>query len=399
MKRLLLGVLLAILLAACDDANSTGADSSRADVRDSVVVVDSLRLIDSVRVKDSLKIVDSVLVRDSLKIKDSVNVIDSVRIIDSLNIVDSIHVIDSLHIIDSVHVIDSVKITEIEHDTLVVHDVEFYLGECTEENSSVIKSVEIKDEERSFVCDRSTLLWQIANAVDSNNMYIVQSAVTDFVDLETVVQNLAEGEKLVIVLRHAERGDKYGMMDPLNENGFEQSEELGKTLAGETPFYYGASQFVRAHQTCNKIAGGRGETGTLADTIAELNDDWFVKDKKAYDAYKDGNGGSWKVASRWLYESAFVDAFYGLAERSTELLDGYLIPALEKSEKSVGLFVSHDLVMVPLVAYVSSKSIDLKYYSTKQWLNYLAGIAVVIKPDGIRVFYAVQGLESGIMKK
>jgi hypothetical protein len=42
MKRLLLGVLLAILLAACDDANSTGADSSRADVRDSVVVVDSL---------------------------------------------------------------------------------------------------------------------------------------------------------------------------------------------------------------------------------------------------------------------------------------------------------------------------------------------------------------------
>ena len=32
------------------------------------------------------------------------------------------------------------------------------------------------------------------------------------------------------------------------------------------------------------------------------------------------------------------------------------------------------------------------------WLNYLAGIAVILKPDGSKVFYAVRGLDSGTMK-
>jgi hypothetical protein len=61
--------------------------------------------------------------------------------------------------------------------------------------------------------------------------------------------------------------------------------------------------------------------------------------------------------------------------------------------------VSHDLVMMPLVVYASGRKIDLKYHlnSTNHWLNYLGGIAIVFKPDGTRVFYAVKGLDSGTM--
>ena len=47
----------------------------------------------------------------------------------------------------------------------------------------------------------------------------------------------------------------------------------------------------------------------------------------------------------------------------------------------------------------------MKYYlavkgqwAGDNWLNYLAGIAVILTPDGSKKFYAVRGLESGTMK-
>ena len=125
-----------------------------------------------------------------------------------------------------------------------------------------------------------------------------------------------------------------------------------------------------------------------------------MKDADAYKKAKDDNGGGWKLAAMWAYEGGFADALYNLEERSSELLEDYLIPAFENSGKQVGIFVSHDIVMMPLVVYASGrKNINLKYHEnqTNRWLNYLGGIAIVFKPDGTRVFYVVTGLDSGTM--
>ena len=56
-------------------------------------------------------------------------------------------------------------------------------------------------------------------------------------------------------------------------------------------------------------------------------------------------------------------------------------------------------MLIPLVSYVSEGRIDLRYYESPEdhWLNYLAGIAVVLKSDGTKVFYAVKGLDEGKM--
>ena len=398
-----IGAMLMLALVGCDETTGT-TSTVETVVRDSVVVHDSVRVIDnvqtkildSVSVKDSLNVVDSVRIIDSVRVIDSINVVDSVRVIDSVNVIDSIRVIDSVRVVDSVHVVDSVTV----RDSIAVHDPEYYFGECTAENAGVIKSTTINGTVRSFICDKLTLLWRSANKVDWNDKYIYDSQVSEFTSIEVLVHNLASTDKMILVLRHAERGSDYSITGPLNENGKKQGVALGKSLADTTlEFYYGASQFVRAHQTCNSIAKGRGELDTLADTLAVLNDDWFVKDEAAYKSAKDAHGGGWKVTSEWAYEGTYSDAFYNLEARSTELLDGYLIPAFENSGKQVGLFVSHDVVMVPLVVYASGKNIDLKYYknSTNRWLNYLGGIAIVFKPDGTRVFYAVKGLESGTM--
>lgn len=368
---------------------------------DSVHVRDSLNVIDSVHVRDSLNIIDSVHVRDSLhiidsiRVRDSLNVIDSIRVRDSLNIIDSVRIRDSLNLIDSIRYKDTTRVV----DSIVLHGPEEYLGVCGRANAGEIKAVTINGENRYYVCDKGTLFWRIAAGHDLNSYFVTQSAVTDFTPFEKVVTELAEGEKVVLMVRHAERGSDYSRTGPLTENGKLQSRELGAKMIGSSDIYYAGSQFIRTHQTCNNIAKGHGDADTLADTLSVLNDGWFIKSQSAYNSAQWQAGGAFALLSKWAYEGGYTNAFYDLAERSSELIEEHLIPALEKSGKSIGVFVSHDVMLLPLIAYVSDGNIDLKYYisSENRWVNYLAGFAVVIKPDGTKVFYAVKGLDKGTM--
>ena len=386
---------------------------------DSISIKDSLHIIDSIRIKDSLHIIDSISIKDSLhiidsiRIKDSLHIIDSIRIKDSLHITDSLHIIDSIRIKDSLHIIDSISIRDSLNlidsilykdstrivDSIVLHGPEEYLGACGRANAGEIKAVTINGEKRYYVCDKSTLFWHIAAGHHLNSYFVTQSAVTEFTPFEDVVAGLAEGEKVVLMVRHAERGSDYSRTGPLTENGKLQSRELGAKMIGSPDIYYAGSQFIRTHQTCNNIAKGHGDADTLADTLSVLNDGWFIKSQSAYNSAQWQAGGAFALLSKWAYEGGYTNAFYDLAERSSELIEEHLIPALERSGKSIGVFVSHDVMLLPLIAYVSDGNIDLKYYisSENRWVNYLAGFAVVIKPDGTKVFYAVKGLDKGTM--
>ncbi|MBR5693666.1 MAG: histidine phosphatase family protein [Fibrobacter sp.] len=382
MRKYLIGIPLLALLFACDDTGSSAVESEvMTVVRDSVVVVDSVNIIDSVVIRDSVRIKDDV--RDSVRIVDSVNVIDSVRIVDSVRVVDSVAVRDSVVIVDSI----------------AVREPEDILGKCDTSNAGAVKPAQINGEWRYFVCDELALLWRVASAVEKNDFYVTQSAVTAFTPLVDVVNGLAADEKLVLVIRHAERNSDSAATDPLNEKGMEQSLELGESLAGVTDFYCASSPSVRAQQTCNQVAKGRGDTDTLADTISLLGGYWYVKDSVAYAKAKKDNGGSWNVVTKWAYEGAYADVFYEFAPRCNEWIEDVILPSFEEAKSRVTLFVSHDLLLVPLVIYISAGNVNLRYYksNSNRWLNYLAGVAIVMRPDGTRRFYAVRGLDSGTM--
>ena len=377
-------------------------------VVDSIHIIDSLNVIDSVHIVDSIRITDSIHVIDSIRIKDSLNVIDSIRIRDSLNVIDSIRIRDSLNIIDSLYIRDSLNLIDSilykdstrVVDSIVLHGPEEYLGVCGRANAGEVKAVTINGENRYYVCDKSTLFWHIAAGHDLDSYFVTQSAVTHFTPFDSIVNGLAEGEKVVIMVRHAERGSDYSRTGTLTDNGKLQSQELGAKMIGSPAIYYAGSQFIRTHQTCNNIAKGHGDADTLADTLSVLNDGWFIKNQSAYNSASwQAGGNAFTLLSKWAYEGGYTNAFYDLAERSSELIEEHLIPALEKSGKSIGVFVSHDIMLLPLIVYVSDRNIDLKYYKSTEnrWVNYLAGFAVVIKPDGTKVFYAVRGLDSGTM--
>lgn len=390
MRKLLIGLPLVAMLFACDDSGS-----SADEIQEQTVVRDSVVIVDSVNVIDSVKIIDSVVVRDSVRILDSIVFVDSARIIDSVVVIDSVVIVDSVRVVDSVAVRDSVVVV----DSIAVREPEEILGKCDAGNAGTVKPTQIGGEWRYFICDAGTLLWRIASAVEKNDFYVEQSAVKAFTPLVDVVNGLAADEKLVLVIRHAERNSDSAATDPLNENGMEQALELGRSLADVDDFYCASSPSVRAQQTCNLVAKGRGDADTLADSISLLGGYWFVKDSVAYAKAKKDHGGSWKVESKWAYENDYSDAFYEFAPRCTEWIEDVIMPSFEEAGSRVTLFISHDLLLVPEVIYISSKNIDLRYYksSSNRWLNYLAGIAIVVRPDGMRKFYAVRGLDSGTM--
>ena len=60
------------------------------------------------------------------------------------------------------------------------------------------------------------------------------------------------------------------------------------------------------------------------------------------------------------------------------------------------LLSSHDKLMVPLVAYCSNLNIELKKYEQGgKWINYLAGVAIIVDKAGNRRYVAIRGLKSG----
>ena len=431
-KRKLLKILinlsiLALLNSCSDDSessvNSKGSDAGERDsvvVHDSVNVIDSIRIIDSVVVKDSIRIIDSVDVKDSVCIKDSVVVKDSIRIKDSVDVKDSIHIIDSVNVKDSVrikdsvvvkdsirikdsvdvkdsiHIIDSVKV----RDSVAVRDPEYFLGKCNQDNKGTLKSAIIQEERRYFLCDEGTVMWRAASNVDVNNYYVQKSAVSKFVRLDSVAGLLAEGEKLVVVIRHAERNTDSTSETPLNANGVQQAKELGGKLASNLEYHYGASGSIRTQQTCRYVAAGRAGVDTLVDlsvdTLSHMGESWYVKDADAYNTAKNSKG-SWYVLSKWAYENSYSSAFYDFGPRCSEWIDSVAIPFSGRAGTDVAFIATHDLLIMPLVVYISAKKIDIKYYENNKWLNYLAGFAIVLKPDGSRVFYAVKGLDAGRM--
>ncbi len=249
-----------------------------------------------------------------------------------------------------------------------------------------------------FTYDGAKKEWREATAVEKDRYFVLESNAKEFVDIQDVYESIKDDERVIFVLRHAERGDDTSKSGTLTDNGKKQSEEVGARLTKfKEDFVLGASEFLRAHQTVESIAKGRGQSYDKRDTIPQLNDDWYAKNSEAVEKAKNECGGGWEVTSKYAYTGAYSTgadaAYYDLAERSVELIEDVLVKKYP-TEKFV-LLSSHDKLMVPLVAYCSNLQVELKKYDGGKWINYLAGVAIIIDKDGNRRYVAIRGLKSG----
>lgn len=328
-----------VFLSSNDTLYISTVDTIVSVEQDTLVHLDTLIHLDTLHQIDTL-----IIAADTVVFMDTVVTKDSIFKIDTLISIDTVVVFDSVFRIDTVY----------SKDTILLKDTLFVTPE---------------------------------------------QAYNYFLPIEDVLENLQDDEKITLVLRHAERGDDYSVTGGLNDNGINQSRNLGQKIKGfeDVRFYH--TIVTRTEQTCQYIAEGMGLQEYIHDSLPELRDNWLVKDEEAYATAKSAEGSSWKLASRWVYTGKYSDIFYSLDEKMSNL-EAVIAPNYD-SMKKLNIAISHDLLMVPYVAWASQRQINLRFYETgsnKQWINYLAGVAIIVDSNNHVRHVPVRGLSRGTLE-
>ena len=278
-----------------------------------------------------------------------------------------------------------------------------------------------------FICDANGFQWRVATAIEKDTAgfgageydreiregrvnhdtyYIFDSGkwrvatpqeADGFTDIAEVYANLKSNEKAVFIIRHSERTNDTGPSGHLTDNGKKYARELGERIAavGKEDFYFGYSGYTRTQETCEGIAQGKGQAIYSLDVLPYMDGAWYVKDADKADAYVDSEGG-WEVYSRYAFTGAYDDAFYDLETRSEQLLKDEILANIS-SMKRVNVMCTHDYLVVPLLAYTTDGHANVRYYEKYRWVNYMAGVAMIISADGSVRYIPVKGLDSGTM--
>ena len=190
-----------------------------------------------------------------------------------------------------------------------------------------------------------------------------------FTDLVEVYAELQPDEKVVFIIRHSERTDETGSQGHLTDNGKMYARNLGSRLAevNREQIYFGYSGYTRTQETCESIAEGYGLSKYSLDVLGGLNGDWYAKDLSKVNSYIDVEGG-WVVYSKYAFLGEYADAFYDLEERSEDLLKNEILANLDNMER-VNILVTHDYLVVPLLAYTTNGHANVKYYEKWKWVN------------------------------
>ncbi len=246
-------------------------------------------------------------------------------------------------------------------------------------------------------------------------------------DIGEVYKNIQCNEKVIFIVRHAEREAQTGKESPLTQDGVEAAVAAGQQLIGPGEFKFVNSGFLRTFQTVYYMAIGRGQyqapagfTDSLAawtvvtdledgfvpaadfpvDTITQITDSWFLKDKELRDQYakRDSINNVNEMYSKWIYEGMYEDVYYNLDERCEEVLKNYLVKDYGEMPKYT-LMGSHDQFLMPLTSWATKKAINLIYrdYELKEWrwVGFLSGLAIIINDKNEIRYAPIKGMEQG----
>jgi broad specificity phosphatase PhoE len=235
--------------------------------------------------------------------------------------------------------------------------------------------------------------------LSSAETFVPEELVYDsigFVDIAAAYRTVAPDEKVVFVLRHAERKSKLSKETPLTDNGVQQAQSVGAKLAGGDNFVFGHTDYVRTEETAHNIAIGMGQSDFVHDTIYEITGSWFVKDSDLRESYVTKDTSSNSVTALWAYQGLFADAYYDLEERSLEAVNTYLTKDYSEMPKAK-VIISHDEFVVPLLAYATLGTTGVRYGWRPYWINYLAGVAIIVNSKNEKRYICVKGLDSAIL--
>lgn len=210
--------------------------------------------------------------------------------------------------------------------------------------------------------------------------------LSEFNYIGDVYRSLEKNDRVIFMLRHSERPAETEGSVPLTEKGVEYATAVGRALAGgivpPNDVIYSSTDCVRTRQTAQCIALGRGDTdyGTI-DSIDVCHS------AKLY-SRQFSMSTSWPLVSKYscryneLTEEERAQ-FNDKDEVAVSIINN-LVEAL--GEKKMGVFITHDFLLVPLSSWCADSRLDLNFYDEgkQNWICYMAGIGVVLR--GTRVY-------------
>ena len=214
----------------------------------------------------------------------------------------------------------------------------------------------------------------------------------------------SEGDKLIYVIRHAERDSDSSSTTDINSTGVSHAKSIGAQLAyGHAPSSsasdititiepndasYFANDLVRSKHTAQCIALGRGDTDSAADDYSGITEDndllYGYRYLKSHPA-----SGTTDLLKRYctkdaeLSESdlAYIGAETAEAARNKLIADTrkFINEIIAKADKTLNFFITSDYFVGCMQAGVSSFGYDQT--GNDPWVNWCSGVAIVAHPD------------------
>lgn len=227
------------------------------------------------------------------------------------------------------------------------------------------------------------------------------AAYTSFVGIKKVFAAIQPTDKAVFILRHGDRtkSEEGGLLTGL---GYEQAIAVGKKIASTEEVKFWHSEIERTLQTSMGIAQGRGQTTISHVALKDLNGGWFEKDSEKINEYNATVPTTYDVVSRWAYNEytdptvTYNDGFYDLMERGAQFMNEVILAKVVPQSR-ISVVVSHDQMLYPLTIFATNRMLEMKHHEDKSWLNFLAGVAVIVHADGSVKYVPIMGLDEGTM--
>lgn len=214
---------------------------------------------------------------------------------------------------------------------------------------------------------------------------------------------MADTDKLLLVIRHAERDDTSSEGD-LNETGVAHATSIGTKLAyGATPSssnptpinieandaHYWSTEIPRTKHTAQAIAASRGDTDSDAEDYSGITVDQdmlegyrFLKTRPSSGATallrKYSNDPSQLSTDELTTYFGVSTAEEAIAKRNADTFQ-FANEMLAKADKRLNVFVTHDYFIGPFISGITDGQFDSS--NTNPWVKYCSGVALVLHED------------------
>ena len=214
------------------------------------------------------------------------------------------------------------------------------------------------------------------------------------ISLDDVAKELHRGNRVLLMVRHAERpkidgeDPTFGEALPLTAEGRRTCLQFGERLrefAAVTQFL--TSPLRRTRMTAAGIAEGMGlgEIEIPEDPLIGNGSFYFADQHEVFELFRDGQ------FFRYLFEYMAKGTQRGFREigEASDMLEEWVI---SKFKARLGIFATHDLHDA---AFLYARGVK-RDWTVESWVRFLDAAAIIISPDGTRRYALLRsGLSNG----